>query len=191
MLSCSEKRSRRARFSYEAAISCRSVLCVPVGQESSCGSMVASATISSRQDLAPLGRLEVRRIKGPQNLQPYKFYDGLPTSIGRATVVPSVLLSRTASSLFVGLGKGIIAQCYSSLSTARSVHGRIPGGVRGIDCTNSYPGRVGGGSLSACGSCGYRLAGALLRRPYVQASFGRNSRSSAFDLCRSPQLENR
>jgi hypothetical protein len=57
----------------------------------------------------PLGRLEVRRIRGPQNLQPYKFYDGLPTSIGRATVVPSVLLSILASSLFVGLGMGIIA----------------------------------------------------------------------------------
>lgn len=151
MLSCSEKRSRRARFSYETAISCRSVLCVPVGQESSCGSMVASATISSRQDLAPLGRLEVRRIKGPQNLQPYKFYDGLPTSIGRATVVPSVLLSRTASSLFVGLGKGIIAQCYSSLSTARSAHGRIPGACAVLIAPIVIPAGLGGDR--------YRLAG--------------------------------
>lgn len=56
----------------------------------------------------PLGRLEIRRVGAPQNLQPYKFYEGLPTSIGRATILPSVLLSILASSLFLGLDVGIL-----------------------------------------------------------------------------------
>ena len=58
---------------------------------------------------SPLGSLKIRTVEGPGDLQPYQFYRSLPSSIGRRSVWPSVLLSLMACSALVGLGLAAIA----------------------------------------------------------------------------------
>ena len=50
---------------------------------------------------SPLGELRIRPVGGPEQLQPFEFYRELPTSIGRTTVAPSVLVSIISSAVFL------------------------------------------------------------------------------------------
>jgi hypothetical protein len=52
----------------------------------------------------PLGQLKVRVGTPPEDLEPYKFYRALPTSIGSRTVLHSVFISLVASAVFAAAG---------------------------------------------------------------------------------------
>ena len=52
----------------------------------------------------PLGSLRIHLVNGPEDLQPYRFYEGLPTSFGRRGVGLSVFLSMAASGFLLLIG---------------------------------------------------------------------------------------
>jgi len=70
---------------------------------------IAPAHTEGITDSTPLGQLEIRCDQSPQDLQPFRFYKELPSSIGRKSLFPSVAISVIGSTLALGAGLAFIA----------------------------------------------------------------------------------
>jgi hypothetical protein len=69
----------------------------------------------------PLGTLRIHGVRGPEELQPYVFYESLPTSWGHKTLTLSVITSTLAASVVAAAGFALLGAAVYGFTKAGGV----------------------------------------------------------------------